>query len=190
MRESPNIPAILARLGPKATSRHVRSLAARITVNHALAEQLWPSNAVPAKRLAILIADPSAFTPGDLDRWAHDLPSVALHDAFVALACASCHAPAAAGTWRASHRAPVARLGWLLTALLATEGRLDAEQALSLLRGLPAAWGSLPPTVRPAVVKAIVAIGRCVHGALAQAQDVAARLPAPIRRQTESHLHP
>ncbi len=184
------MPAILARLGPKATSRHVRTLAARITVNHALAEQLWPSPSVPARRLAILIADPTAFTPGDLDRWAHELAHTSLHDAFVALACASCHAPSAAAGWRASPHAPVARLGWLLTAQLATEGRLDTEQALGLLRGLPGAWTGLPARVQPAAVKALVAIGRCVHGAPALAQDVAARLPAAIRRQVEHHLYP
>lgn len=62
---------------------HLRTLAARIKKDHALAEQLWATGQTPARLLTLLICDPAAFSADELDRMIREPQPPKVYDWFV-----------------------------------------------------------------------------------------------------------
>jgi 3-methyladenine DNA glycosylase AlkD len=128
-----------------------------IKQDQALAEGLWDTGNYDARNLAILIADPKAFTPKKLDAWVHDCNNHG-HAELVAryIASKTEFAPKSAEKWRASKKDLVSELGWSTLA-----GLKDAPDSYyqARLKEIEAGIHHAPNRTRHAMNMALIAIG-------------------------------
>lgn len=114
---------------------HLRGLAKRIGINHALGEQLWASGIHEARILAGMIADPKKMSGEQMDAWAAGFDSWDLCDQCCAnLFERTALAWSKAAEWSAREESFVKRAGFVLMARLAvSDKKADAARFLAFL---------------------------------------------------------
>lgn len=92
----------------------LEELRKRIKRDHALAEALWATENTDARTLALMIADPEAFTSEKLETWATEVRYHGLACYLVPLTAASAHAREKLEQWLDHHAEMQASLAWRL----------------------------------------------------------------------------
>ena len=153
------------------------ALKKRIRINHALALELWATGNHDARILATMIADPAALDGKTIDAWLKDLSDQATTDAFAKLVAQTKHARKKAERWvRAKHEF-VARAGWHILALLATnDAALASKFFQPYLELIANTIHTRPNRTREAMNNALIAIGTRDEHLEHDALDVAARV--------------
>jgi len=155
------IVASLAAAGSEqAALRLVNQLARKINVDHALALKLWDATALAPRLLALLIADPTAMAPSDLDRWCAQCNDGDLLVRFTRFAAGSPHAVERAHRWLTSRAEHERGAGWQCLAWLVLEGRVDVEDARALLRKVEDRFANEQEPVREGMIPLLVFIGQ------------------------------
>jgi len=139
---------------------NLKKLKKRIKVDHELAEQLWTTGNHDARILATMVADPSAVTKQQLERWARELDNYVITDALSAFVSQSPHACDRMEKWAKSKGEWIGSAGWNLLAhiAMADEGLPDKyfEAHLSIIeKGIH----SQQNRVRYSMNSALIAIG-------------------------------
>ena len=155
-----------------------RAIAKRLKGQHALAGPLWTSGIHEARLLAVLIADPTAQSRTDLERWLDDVVSWDLCDHLCGdLVRHRADAANLARRWIASPKLYVKRAAFALIAELAVHGDGVTDETLESCAALIVAHaGDSRRHVRQAASWALRSIGKRDAGnhdrALAAAADL------------------
>ena len=152
----------------------LKALLKRIEVDHALAVGLWETGNHDARNLAVKVADPTAMSADDLDRWAVAGAGRLCTDYVALLALDGPHAHAKLTSWLAADDARLRTAGWRLLGHLAQrdEGLADAV-FLGWLDEIATTIHAVSDAEREAMNAAVIAIG-CRSEALRAAAVVAA----------------
>ena len=131
-----------------------------IDVDHELARQLWATGNVDARNLAMKIADPQAFTPAELDRWAVENP-MRMCDLYIAtLAAEGPHARSKLRQWLSSSDQRLRGIGWTLLGRLSDlDESFPEDELLRRVDEIAKTIHSAPSEVRHDMNKALIAIG-------------------------------
>jgi 3-methyladenine DNA glycosylase AlkD len=133
-----------------------------IGTDHALAKALWDTANVDARFLAAMIADGSAFTAAELDRWAASVEDYGTAGA-VGDAVARCPyntAQSAVDRWVGSPREFLSRCGWAaLASMLKSDAPIPGVKLRSYLRMIEERQASAPNRAREGMNLALIAIG-------------------------------
>jgi 3-methyladenine DNA glycosylase AlkD len=128
--------------------------------DHTLACELWASENVDARVLAMKIADPEQMSGAELDRWLGELRWYMGVDVFVgSLVVRSKHAQQRAGAWRKARDELRGRAGWQLIALLAADRSIPDVWFASCIDEIVAGIRTAPNRKREAMNSALIAIG-------------------------------
>ncbi len=148
-----------------------------IGVDHALALQLWDTENLDARNLAVKIVDPSQMASHTLDAWAlWDVPRTC--GAYVAeVTSESPHALAKVNAWVASEDVAQRATGWTLAGVLAMRDEaLDDRWFLERLAHIEASIQQPPKALLAPMNAAVIRIG-CRNPALRTAAvETAARM--------------
>lgn len=135
-------------------------LAKRHRGDHALACELWASEIVDARILAMKIADPEQMSGAELDRWLEQLRWYMGVDVFVSsLVARSKHARIKAAAWAKSRDELRGRGGWMLIAQLAADHSIPDEWFVDPIDAIAAGIHAAPNRKREAMNSALIAIG-------------------------------
>lgn len=140
---------------------NLNKLKQQVGVDQDLADQLWASGNADAMTLAILIAEPDAFTASQAEAWLKDIDYYLLADLFAGLMARSDLALAKTEKWTKSSQEYKRQCGY---ALLAAALKEDAEAVpdeicLTLLSTIEADIHRSPNRARHAMNMALIAIG-------------------------------
>lgn len=136
------------------------ALAKELGTDQALASRLWATGHHDARMLATRIADARALSSADLDRWARDLDSYVLTDAFVKTVARSRHARAKMKKWTRRKSEWVGRAGWRLLAHLAmSDGAIGDDALDAWLASIVSRIHDAKNRQRDAMLDAVAAIG-------------------------------
>jgi 3-methyladenine DNA glycosylase AlkD len=154
-----------------------KALAKKLKIDHALAEQLWAAGNHDARILATMIADPQRASAALLEKWAVDLDSYVIVDAFASFAAKSKHAVSKAKTWHRKKSEWLAAAGWVLIARLALDHpELPDEFFEDSLTVIEESIRRAPNRVRHTMNGAVIAVGlrneKLTKSALAAAQRI------------------
>jgi 3-methyladenine DNA glycosylase AlkD len=106
----------------------IRRLARRVGTDHEMALELWRTGMAEARILACLVADPARVTADQLARWARQLKSWDVCDAFASfLVRPSPMAATAARDWPAREEEFVKRAGYVVIASLAVHDKAASD---------------------------------------------------------------
>ncbi|HLT36183.1 MAG TPA: DNA alkylation repair protein [Enhygromyxa sp.] len=135
-------------------------LARRHRGDHPLACELWASENVDARILAVKIADPSQMSAADLDRWLADLRWYMGVDVLVgSLVVRTEHAQRKANVWRKARGELEGRAGWTIVAHLARDPAIPDEWLAGCLAEIVKGIHAAPNRKREAMNSALIAIG-------------------------------
>lgn len=138
----------------------IKDLAKKIKRDHPLAAALWATGNYDAMNLAPMIADGSAFTDAEADRW---LESVRCSPTALALATIVGRSPVAlsrAKAWMADPAEYTRTTGYDLVSVLFREGaELDGVWLAEVVRTIEAEVGGSANRARHAMNGALIAIG-------------------------------
>jgi 3-methyladenine DNA glycosylase AlkD len=138
----------------------IDALAKRHRGDHPLACELWASENVDARVLAMKIADPEQMSGAALDRWLAELRWYMGVDVFVgSLVVRTKHARAKADAWRKAKRELVGRAGWTVVAHLARDPAVPDAWLGLCLEEITAGIHPAPNRKREAMNSALIAIG-------------------------------
>ena len=154
------------------------ALKRRIKVDQPLADALWATRIYDAQQLAAMIADPSAFTSEDLDRWAESANSYGCADALAKdIVVRTPFATTRAEAWLASPDATVQRAGWAAVGCLAiTEASLPDDYFLQFLPRIEGLIHQSPNRIKEAMNSALIAIGSRNEALRGPTTEAAARI--------------
>jgi 3-methyladenine DNA glycosylase AlkD len=163
-----------------------------IGTDHALARALWAEAAYEARTMAVLVADPAALTPGEMDAWCAEFDTWAICDtACFRLFDRSPHAWAKAAAWSGDPREYVRRAGFALVWALSVHDRTAPDAAfLDALARVEAHAADDRPMVEKGIDMALRATGKRNPALRAAALATAGRLaahPAPSARRIARH---
>jgi 3-methyladenine DNA glycosylase AlkD len=138
----------------------IDALAKRYRGEHELACELWASNNIDARILAMKIADPEQMSAAELDRWLAELRWYMGVDVFVgSLVARSKHAQQKATTWRKARAELRGRAGWSLIAHLARDPKLPDAWFADCIDEIAAGIHAAKNRKREAMNSALIAIG-------------------------------
>lgn len=153
----------------------LKTLLKRIKVDHELAVALWESGNYDARNLAVKIADPSAMTSADLDRWAQGAGGAMCTHYVALLAIDGPHVKPKASEWLASAHPAERTAGWSLLGQLAMcDESLPDSWFASWLDTIEGTIHGAPNAQRSVMNQAVIAIG-CRNTALRSLATAAAR---------------
>ncbi len=125
-----------------------------------LARRLWASGNHDARVLATMIADGKRLQIEQAERWADDLDSYVLADAFGKWVARSPHAQTLHEAWKDDQREFVAQTAWNVLVSLADKGdHLDDAYFAARLEQIERQVHQRPNRVRHAMNMALIAIG-------------------------------
>lgn len=130
-----------------------------IKVDQELALELWSTGNHDARILATKVADPSAITVKVADAWARDCDNYVEMEAVGALVARSPIAASRAVAWRDRTAEWVASAGWVVTARLVHDGRIDDAGCERLLEQVEREIRDRPNRVRHEMNQTLIAIG-------------------------------
>ena len=156
----------------------LRPLARRHRRDHALATALWDTGWHEARLLAVLVDDPAAVTPEQMDRWTADFDSWDICDqACMKLYARTRHVDDKVRQWAADEREFVRRAAFALVAGYAVHGKTVPDRAFADFLPLIEAHAGDPRNyVRKAVNWALRQVGKRSPALRVQALAVAQRL--------------
>jgi 3-methyladenine DNA glycosylase AlkD len=132
----------------------------RIKVDHELAVALWNTGNHDARVLATMIADPASLTASELDRWAREVDSHVIADAFGTLASRSAHAVSRYRKWAPSKKELTCRCGFSTLAHgLSGAIEHDADLLSDAIADIEARIHEAPNRAREGMNLALIAIG-------------------------------
>ncbi|MBL8297411.1 MAG: DNA alkylation repair protein [Rhodanobacteraceae bacterium] len=160
--------------------REVQAIAKTLRRDHALANALWQSGIYEARMLACYVADPSAVTPAQMDRWVRSIDNWAHCDtACFALFDRTPHAWKKIEQWAKQQAEFVKRAAFALLASVALHHKTAGdEKFLQSLELIEAAADDPRNFVRKAVNWALRAIGKRNTALCVAAITLAQRLSA------------
>lgn len=188
----PEVMAILEKLGTEQTrktwARHgakgpmfgvlfgeLFKLMKRIDVDHELARELWATDNVDARNLAMKIADPLAMTPDELDRWAIENPMRMCSLYVATLAAEGPHARNKVREWLNSSNERLRASGWTLLGRLSDlDESFPEDQLLCGIEVIEKSIHSAPNEVKNDMNRALITIG-CRSSAMRKAVLAAAK---------------
>lgn len=145
--------------------------------DHALACELWASENVDARILAVKIADPEQMSAAELDRWLNQLRWYMGVDVFVgSLVARSEHARRKAEAWRKAREELRGRAGWQLIAQLAADDSIPDEWFAGFIDEIAAGIHAAANRKREAMNSALIAIGGYREALREQALAAAERI--------------
>jgi hypothetical protein len=131
-----------------------------IDVDHELACQLWATGNVDARNLAMKIADPQAFTPAELDRWAVENPMRMCALYIATLAAEGPHARSKLRQWLSSSDACLHGMGWTLLGRLSDlDESFPEDELLRRVEEIAKTIHAAPSEVRHDMNLALITIG-------------------------------
>jgi len=132
----------------------------RIDVDHELALELWATENVDARNLAMKIVDPARITPAELDRWAIENPMRMCSLYIATIAAESPHARAKLRAWLDSSDERLVALGWTLLGRLSDLDETFPEDELQRrVDEIEKSIHSAPNAVRSDMNRALITIG-------------------------------
>ncbi len=156
----------------------------QIGTDHALAKGLWDTGNFDARLLAAMVADASAFTPAELDRWAASVETYFLANA-VGDTVAKCPIAIALGAvdrWVGSPREYLSRCGWSALCSMVRDGvPIPNTKLRTYLRMIEERQASAPNRAREGMNLAMICIGSYGDASMAEAALAAAKRIGPIR---------
>lgn len=139
---------------------HLKAMTKQIKRDQALAEGLWASGNHDARILALMVADPAAFTAAQLDRWAREVDNPVLAGEFGKLAAQTKHARAKAAKWIDSSQPLIAAAGWCVYCHLAmNDAELGDDLCRDVLARIEREIHAAPNRIRHAMNQALICIG-------------------------------
>jgi 3-methyladenine DNA glycosylase AlkD len=139
---------------------NLKALTKQIKCDQALAEGLWASGNHDARILALMVADPAAFTSALLDRWAREVDNYVIAGEFGKLAAKTKHAQAKAAKWIKSPRELIATIGWSIYCHLAMDdATLGDDDCRALLATIERDIHGAPNRVRYVMNNALIGLG-------------------------------
>ena len=144
-----------------------------IGVDHDLARQLWATGNVDARNLAMKIADPSAMTPEELDRWAVENPMPMCGLYIATLAAEGPHARVKLRQWLDSPDERLRGMGWTLLGRLSDlDESFPEDELLRRVGEIEKTIHSAPNGLRHDMNRALITIGG--HGPATRKAVIAA----------------
>ncbi len=138
----------------------LRKLEKKIKVDHELALALWESGNHDARVLATMIADPGRLGSRELDRWARELDSYVLADAFAGLVARTGMARRKFEQWRDRKAEFVGQAAWnLLSSLAANDAELPDAYFAEQLETIEREVHGRPNRVRHSMNLVLINIG-------------------------------
>lgn len=149
----------------------------KISVNHALAGELWASGNADARILACQIADPQQARSAELDRWVKQIDFYVLADSFARYVAATPFLEAKIKKWTDAKNQYVGQAGWSLIAFAAmNQPDLPDSFFEAHLRTIAAEIHQAPNRTRHAMNQALIAIGVRNPALTRRALEVAAKI--------------
>jgi 3-methyladenine DNA glycosylase AlkD len=140
---------------------NLEKLRKEIKVDHRLAIELWQSENIDARSLAVLIADPQQMNAEDIESWVRGTKYYVLIDLIVRhLAGKSTHAQQLMERWTRSDDDQLGQAGWGLLAVIAMEeNRLEDRYFEEKLAHIERHIHKAKNRTRHAMNSALIAIG-------------------------------
>lgn len=147
----------------------------RIKTDHGIAVALWDTGNHDARVLACMIADPTALTTAQCNRWVKDLDNYVLTDALAGLVARSPLAEGRMKLWIRSRQEWTSSAGWgILSGMVLSDGARPDSYYAPYLETIVTTIHEAPNRTRHAMNNALIAIGVRSEG-LAKAAITAAR---------------
>ena len=132
----------------------------RIQVDHDLARELWATENVDARTLALMIADPEQLRIGEAERWLRAIDYYMLSNVLGGLVARAAFAEKAFEKWTRSRKEYVRHCGWDVFCTLLKNGHVFPRERLQeALETLEAEIHGSPNRARNVMNMAVIAIG-------------------------------
>jgi 3-methyladenine DNA glycosylase AlkD len=141
---------------------NLRMLRKQIKTDQALAEALWDTENTDARMLAVMIADPDAFSKSNLDNWMRQIDYYTLADIYVKeVVCRSRHVYSRLEKWIDRKHEWIGRAGWVVLANMAMdpENDLTSSELSGYLNRIEKSIHEAPNLTRDAMNSALISIG-------------------------------
>lgn len=148
----------------------------RIRQDHDLARELWATKVHEARILALKVADPEGFTPGELGRMLRQVSDRVVMGALGSLVARRADGETIARRWIDGKGEWRRAAGWVALSSLANQGRLDGEAAASLLERIGKTLHAGFDRERYHMNNCLIAIGGTMESLHSRAVEIAEAL--------------
>lgn len=132
----------------------------KIKVEHELAQELWTTNNMDARTLAIMIADPNRLTSKEIDNWIKEVDYHLLADMIAGLVSKTSFAKKIYGKWIQSKKEYYKQAGYtIISYLLKDTDSMTVSECKSILKSIEKEIHQSPNRAKHSMNMTLIAIG-------------------------------